>query len=529
MEGSAMAGFLRSGGPECAHWHAAAEPALAGATTRLPPSPPAHCTGAAGLTRVNARALRSDDPAAMDTHAPSPAAFDRELVARYDVNAPRYTSYPTAPHFTPTFGEADLRRAITRSNDDPIPRDLSIYVHIPFCMSPCYYCGCARIITRDKGKAESYLARLYREIEQVSALFDRDRSVAQLHFGGGTPNFLSADQFVELIDTLGRQFSFTRAAAREFGAELDPRFCDHDYARRIAEAGINRISIGVQDFDPAVQKAVNRIQSVAETAAVMDGARAGGVRSINLDLIYGLPRQTPESFARTLDQVVALRPERVAAYGYAHLPERFRAQRQIDKYELPDASTRLSLLQLAVERLCAAGYRYIGVDHFALPEDDLSRAAAAGTLQRNFQGYSTHAACDLVGLGMSAISHVGPTFSQNAKDLVGYYAALDNGRLPVARGLRLDSDDLIRADLIQRLMCAGTLDVRAFEARHLVDFPVYFHRSLELLAPLAADGLVECSPGRITVTARGQFLLRNIARCFDAYVESPDIRYSRAV
>lgn len=457
------------------------------------------------------------------------ARFDSALVAKYDVNAPRYTSYPTAPHFRSDFSEADLRREIQSSNEEPIPRDISAYIHIPFCASPCFYCGCARIITHDHAKAGSYLARLYREIETASALFDRDRCLAQLHFGGGTPNFLDADQLVELIETLGRHFSLSRRADREFGVELDPRFCDGNYVRRIAAAGINRISIGVQDFDPHVQRAINRIQSVEQTLDVMDGARDAGIRSINLDLIYGLPQQTKASFANTLDQVVALRPERVAIYGYAHLPERFPAQRQIAKQELPDAGSRLALLQCAVELLTAAGYRYIGVDHFALPDDDLTRAGDAGTLQRNFQGYSTHAACDLIGLGMSAISHVGGTFSQNAKDLTGYYAAIDNGHLPTARGLRLDDDDCLRADLIQSLMCTGSLDVPAFEARHLVNFERYFHESLERLKPLAADGLVTRSKDRITVSARGQFLLRNIAMCFDAYVGASDIRYSRAV
>ncbi len=459
----------------------------------------------------------------------APAQFDRALIAKYDVSGPRYTSYPTAPHFRPDFKEPELRRAIETSNQDPIPRDLSAYLHIPFCVSPCFYCGCARIITRDKSKAGSYLARLYREIESVSALFDRDRGLAQLHFGGGTPNFLEPEQLVELIETLGRYFSFSRSAEREFGVELDPRFCDADYARQIAEAGINRFSLGVQDFDPEVQRAVNRIQSVEETRDVMEGGRAAGVRSVNIDLIYGLPKQNPRTFAHTLEQVIALRPDRIATYGYAHLPEIFKAQRQIDKYDLPDASTRLGLLQLAVETLTDAGYRYIGFDHFALPADDLVQAAAAGTLQRNFQGYSTHAACDLIGLGMSAISHIGSSFSQNSKDITGYYAPLDNGYLPVQRGLRLSTDDLIRSDLIQRLMCAGFVDLAAFEARHLLDFASYFELSLERLRPLEDDGLVDRSASRIAVTARGQFLLRNIAMCFDAYVDTPNLRYSRAV
>lgn len=460
-----------------------------------------------------------------------PAQFDRALIAKYDVNGPRYTSYPTAPHFCDDFGAADLRSAIQSSNEDPIPRDISAYVHVPFCLSPCFYCGCARVITRDASKSGAYLARLYREIETVSALFARDRGLAQLHFGGGTPNFLDANQLVELIETIGRHFAFSSRADREFGVEVDPRFCDSEYAWRLAGAGINRLSIGVQDFDPDVQRAINRVQSVEQTRDVMIGARDAGIRSINLDLIYGLPKQTAESFARTLDQVIELRPERIAAYGYAHLPERFPAQRQIDKFDLPDAGTRLGLLQLAAEKLTAAGYLYIGVDHFALPDDDLSIAAAAGTLQRNFQGYSTHAACDLVGLGMSAISHVGASFSQNHKDLDGYYAAIDAGHLPVARGLQLSQDDLVRAELIQQLMCSGELDIPAFEARHLLYFGEYFRRSLDRLKPLADDGLVECTPERISVTPRGQYLLRNIAMCFDAYVDSGSnrVRYSRAV
>jgi len=460
---------------------------------------------------------------------PSASGFDRDLVARYDIDAPRYTSYPTAPHFRTSFGEADLLRAIRASNGDPIPRDLSVYVHVPFCLSPCFYCGCARIVTRDHGKAASYLTRLYREMELIAPRFDRDRPLAQLHFGGGTPNFLDAGAMVELIESIGRHFPFSRDEGREFGIELDPRGCSEDYARQVAAAGINRVSLGVQDFDPAVQTAINRVQGIEETAAVMTGARRGGVRSINIDLIYGLPKQTPDSFARTLEQVIALRPDRVAAYGYAHLPERFPAQKQIDKYDLPDVSTRLTLLQQTVEMLTAAGYVHIGVDHFALPEDDLSRALAAGTLHRNFQGYSTHAQCDLIGLGMSAISHIGDTFSQNAKDLVGYYAALDGARLPVVRGLRLEADDHIHADAIQQIMCAGVLDVAAFESRHAIDFARYFRSTLSRLEPLADDGLVTCSPARIEVTPRGRFLLRIIARCFDAYAANPDIRYSRAM
>jgi oxygen-independent coproporphyrinogen III oxidase len=458
--------------------------------------------------------------------------FDPSLIGRYDIAGPRYTSYPAAPQFHTGFGEKDLHASARASNEDPIPRPLSLYVHVPFCMSPCFYCGCTRIITRDHNKSVIYLDRLYREIELTAPLFDRDRSVVQLHFGGGTPNFLDARQMGELLESLGRHFAFSRDADREFGIELDPRFCAPDYVRMLAMHGFNRVSIGIQDFDPEVQRAVNRLQSIEQTRAILDAARESGFRSTSVDLIYGLPKQSLDGFARTLDQVIALAPDRVATYGYAHLPERFKAQRQIDAADLPDAATRLALLGLTVETLTAAGYRYIGMDHFARPGDDLARAQDAGTLQRNFQGYSTHAACDLIGLGMSSISHIGASFSQNARDLVGYYAALDAGRLPVVRGLALDEDDLIRADAIQQLMCHGTLDVAAFSAHHRLDFAVYFAAELRRLSELAHDGLIAIDSGRLTVSSRGRFLLRIIAMCFDAHLrraQAVEVRYSRAL
>jgi oxygen-independent coproporphyrinogen-3 oxidase len=460
------------------------------------------------------------------------AQFDPALIARYDVAGPRYTSYPTAPQFHAGFGEAELRAAARTSNQDPIPRPLSLYVHVPFCLSPCFYCGCTRVITRDRTKAAVYLEYLYREIERIAPLFDRDRPVVQLHFGGGTPNFLDAAAMAELLDVLARHFTLSREATREFGIEIDPRSCDADYIRMLAAQGLNRLSVGIQDFEPAVQVAVNRIQSVAETRAVLAAARASGFRSISVDLIYGLPKQTPETFARTLATVIALAPDRVACYGYAHLPERFRAQRRIHAADLPDAATRLALLALAVERLTDAGYRYIGMDHFARPDDDLARAQDAGTLQRNFQGYSTCAESDLIGLGMSAISHIGATFSQNARELPTYYAALDAGRLPVVRGLALDQDDLVRADAIQRLMCHGVLDIAAFAARHRLDFGVYFADTLACLEPLMRDGLVTLDAAALRVTPRGRFLLRHVAMCFDAHLarqRSGEVRYSRAL
>jgi len=459
------------------------------------------------------------------------ALFDPELVARHDVAGPRYTSYPAAPQFHSDFGEAALRAVAQASNADPIPRRLSLYVHVPFCLSPCFYCGCTRVITRELERAVSYLGRLHREIELAAPLFDREREVVQLHFGGGTPNFLDAVQMGDLLETLARHFSFSHDAQREFGIELDPRYCDADYVRRLAPLGFNRVSIGVQDFDPAVQAAVNRIQSVEQTRAVLDAARESGFCSTSVDLIYGLPKQTLDGFARTLQSVIALAPDRIATYAYAHLPERFKAQRQIEAADLPDAMLRLQLLGLTVHMLTDAGYRYIGMDHFARPGDDLARAQDAGTLQRNFQGYSTHGDCDLLGLGMSAISHIGASFSQNARDLPGYYGALDAGRLPVVRGLQLSADDLIRADAIQQLMCHGVLEFAPFGRRHRLDFDRYFVAELARLRALAADGLVVLTAQRLQVTPRGRFLLRNIAMCFDAYLATaaPAVRYSRAV
>jgi oxygen-independent coproporphyrinogen-3 oxidase len=460
------------------------------------------------------------------------AQFDPELIARYDVSGPRYTSYPTAPNFRDGFGE-DLFRAIARaSNEDPIPRRLSLYVHVPFCTSPCFYCGCTRVITRDHSKAGVYLDHLYREIELIAPLFDRDRPLVQLHFGGGTPNFLDAAQMAALLESLATNFSFSHEAEREFGIELDPRECGPDYVRMLAAHGFNRISVGIQDFDPTVQAAINRIQSVEQTRAVLDTAKESGFRSTSVDLIYGLPKQTPEKFQRTLEQVIALAPDRVATYAYAHLPARFKAQRRINAADLPDAATRLDLLALTVRTLTAAGYRYIGMDHFARPDDDLARAQDAGTLQRNFQGYSTCANCDLIALGASSISHIGASFSQNAREVADYYAALDGGRLPVVRGIELDDDDILRADAIQQLMCHGRLDIGAFEARYRIDFAVYFAPELERLRQLTHDDLIAIEPTRLVVSPRGRFLLRNIAMCFDAHLHKPkatEVRYSRTL
>ncbi|HKR36411.1 MAG TPA: oxygen-independent coproporphyrinogen III oxidase [Steroidobacteraceae bacterium] len=453
---------------------------------------------------------------------------DPATLRRYDKPGPRYTSYPTAPHFGPLFTEAMLREYIRRSNAAPIPRRLSLYVHVPYCFSPCFYCGCNRIITRDLSRARPYLERLQREIAMLGALFDRNREVVQVHLGGGTPNFMRPAELGELMATLGTHFDLSSSATRDFSIELDPRHVEAGDISHYALLGFNRASLGVQDFDPEVQRAVNRVQSVEETLHVIDSCRAAGLRSVNVDLIYGLPKQTIEGFSRTLDTVLASRPDRLAIYSYAHLPDMFKAQRQIDGADLPSSEVKLGLLTLAVEKLSDAGYRYIGMDHFALPADELAQAQEQGTLQRNFMGYTTHADTDLVGFGMSAISHVGDSFSQNARDLPGWQHAIDSGRLPLWRGRHMDFDDVLRAEVIQQLMCQGRIDIPAIEARFAVDFCGYFAEGLTRLSPLIADGLVTLTARYIDATARGRLLLRMIAMCFDRYLDAAPLPATRS-
>ena len=446
--------------------------------------------------------------------------FDADLLRRYDKPGPRYTSYPAAPQFHSRFGAAHLHAAARRSNTQLIPRALSIYVHVPYCASPCFYCGCNRVITRDVSRGARYLEHLAREIELLAPLFERNREVVQLHFGGGTPNFLTPAQLGGIVHTLGRQFKFAAPAARDFSIELDPRFIEPAQIAELAALGFNRASLGVQDLDPQVQHAINRVQSAAQTLDIIAACRANGFRSVNVDLIYGLPKQTLIGFARTLDTILAARPDRLAVYGYAHLPKLFKAQRQIESADLPGSDAKLELLQLAIAKLTAAGYLYIGMDHFALPEDELARAQANGTLHRNFMGYTTHADSDLIGLGVSAISHIGNTFSQNPRDLLSWENALDAGRFPVWRGMCMDEDDELRGAVIQSLMCHGCIDRREIETRFDLDFAGYFAAELEQLAQLQADGLVTLDPTHIRATPRGRLLVRVIAACFDRYLRS---------
>jgi oxygen-independent coproporphyrinogen III oxidase len=446
--------------------------------------------------------------------------FDADLLRRYDRPGPRYTSYPTAPQFSDSFQEIDLREMIRYSNEDPIPRPLSLYVHVPFCTSPCFYCGCNRVVTRDAKRGEKYLDDLKKEIAMISPLFEQDREVVQLHFGGGTPNFLSAGQMGELMDYLLQHFHFSASAERDISIEIDPRCVNAEDIAALAFMGFNRASLGVQDFDSEVQAAVNRIQTVEETLTVINACRKNNFRSINIDLIYGLPKQSIQGFSKTLDTVIAARPDRIAVYSYAHMPQLFKVQRQLDAELLPSGETKLALLQLAIEKLSQAGYCYIGMDHFTLPSDELAIAQHRGGLHRNFMGYTTHAETDLIGLGVSAISHIADSFSQNPRDLNSWEIAIEKGRLPIWRGMRLSEDDIVRADLIQRWMCQGEIDIRNFESFHNIDFSNYFRDDLQRLRALTNDGLVEISPAFLRSTSRGRLLLRIIAACFDQYLAS---------
>jgi oxygen-independent coproporphyrinogen III oxidase len=453
--------------------------------------------------------------------------FDVDLLRKYDVRGPRYTSYPTAPQFSDAVGEHEYRinAMQTRANTEP----LSLYVHIPFCRTVCFYCGCNKVITANYRRAEAYLDRLAQEMAMQGEMFEL-REVTQLHFGGGTPTYLNEADLHRVMSDLHRNFAMCTEASREFSIEIDPRTVTPEKIHLLAELGFNRMSLGVQDFDPDVQRVVNRIQTVEQTANVLEAGRDAGFASTNIDLIYGLPRQTTDSFGQTLDTVLALRPERLAVYSYAHLPAMFKVQKQIRAQDLPNAEQKLKLLELTIERLTDAGYVYIGMDHFALPDDELTIAQRSGTLQRNFQGYSTQAELDLVALGVSAISLINDSYAQNEKLLEDYTARIDAGRLAVVRGVRLSADDKLRRELIQGLMCQGVIDIPDLESRHSIRVNDYFRNALAHLAPMETDGLVTLSAQKIEVTSRGRLFLRNIAMLFDAYLQSADSgRFSRAI
>lgn len=464
-------------------------------------------------------------------HTPEvlPVEVDLDLIRRMDRSGPRYTSYPTADRFMEAFGPDTYRSWAARRNIGAVRRTLSIYVHLPFCNTICFYCACNKIVTRNRGKSDRYLEYLNREIDMQAALFRDDPQVEQMHWGGGTPTYYRMEQLGELWARLAGNFNFSKDG--EYSIEIDPRSVQAQSMHELRRIGFNRVSLGVQDFDPVVQKAINRIQSEAKTLEIMNASRDAGFASINVDLIYGLPEQTLISMNRTLARVVAASPDRVALYNYAHLPSRFKPQRRINEQRLPSPEAKLKMLGLAARVFADAGYVYIGMDHFAKPDDPLAIAQRNGRLHRNFQGYSTHAECDLIGLGVSSIGAIGPTYSQNHRDLDGYYDSIDRGDLPVVRGMELSQDDLARRAVIQALSCNFRLSKQSIEVAYLLDFDRHFTAEMSELRQLALDGLVETDGDWITVTPRGRMLIRNVCMVFDRYLrrEQETRRYSRVI
>jgi oxygen-independent coproporphyrinogen III oxidase len=460
---------------------------------------------------------------------PTPVVFDPDLIRRFDVSGPRYTSYPTADRFVEAFDAQALQQWLHTRSLGGVVRPLSLYFHIPFCNTICYYCGCNKIITKDHGRSAKYLKYLAKEIALQAAHIEGSREVTQLHLGGGTPTFLSHDEMRGLMASVREHF--TLRPGGEHSIEVDPRKVDFETVALLAELGFNRMSLGVQDFDPDVQRAVNRIQSFEETRLVLDAARTTGFRSVSIDLIYGLPGQNVIRFNRTLEQIIQLAPDRISLYSYAHLPTIFKPQRRIDAALLPSPDGKLQILQLAIRRLTEAGYVYIGMDHFARPDDELAVAQRQGRLHRNFQGYSTQSECDLLAFGVSAIASIGPVYAQNHKIIDDYYDALDHDELPVMRGIELSADDLMRRAIIQALMCHFELSIESIEIAHLVRFDEYFAAELADLRGMEEEGLLEISDGWITVKPAGRMLVRVIAMVFDRYLRADRerARYSRVI
>jgi len=455
--------------------------------------------------------------------------FDIELIKRYDVSGPRYTSYPTAVQFTEQFGEADYRQQAENANNQK-GKPLSLYFHIPFCDTVCFYCACNKIATKDRSKGAPYLERVYKDIAMQGALFDNSHKVDQLHWGGGTPTFISHDEMTQLMDKTREHFNLHDDDTGEYSIEVDPREADAGTIKVLRKLGFNRLSMGVQDFEPDVQKAVNRIQPESITLATLEAARSEGFKSISLDLIYGLPFQTADTFSRTVQRAIEFGTDRMSIFNYAHLPDMFKPQRRINVDELPNPSEKLMILENTIQQLTEAGYVYIGMDHFAKPDDELAIAQREGTLYRNFQGYSTHSECDLIGLGVTSIGMVGDSYSQNVKTLDDYYACIDDGRFPILRGLKLDADDLLRREVITQLICHFSLDKRAIEKQYQLAFDEYFKAELEQLAPMQADGLLVLSDNGIEVQPVGRLLIRNICMVFDKYLrDKKEQRFSKVI
>lgn len=454
--------------------------------------------------------------------------FSEELIRRYDRLGPRYTSYPTADRFYGGFTEADYFSYLEQRNVDASQNPpLSIYIHVPFCESLCYFCACNKIITQDHSRTSEYLRYLAKEVELVAARIGPDRRTAQLHFGGGTPTFLTSDELRQLMALLRSHFNFLPDA--ELGIEIDPRTVNEDTMVLLGELGFNRTSFGVQDFDPAVQKSVNRIQPYEMVEKAVIASRQVGFESINADLIYGLPKQSLESFGRTLDRVIELSPERIALYNYAHLPSRFKAQRLIIEADLPSAELRLQIFLMSVRRLLDAGYIYIGLDHFSKPEDELNKARLDKTLHRNFQGYTTRADCDLIGFGVSAIGKVGHSYSQSVRTVNAYYEHLDAGRLPVEKGFSLTADDVLRRQVIMELMCSGPVDFATLNTAHGIDFVSYFADELGQLKTYEEAGLITVDANSIHVTPKGRMFVRAVGMVFDKHLTQSTAKFSKLI
>ena len=460
--------------------------------------------------------------------------FDTTLLEKYDAQIPRYTSYPTALQFNDEFSYLDYQQHAQASNNELLPRPLSLYIHIPFCHSLCYYCGCNKIVTQNKNNADTYLEYLFREIAMHSQHYAADRLVKQIHIGGGTPNFLSIAQFRELFDVIARHFHLSYPEDLEISIEIDPRYANAKEIRELANLGFNRFSIGVQDISTKVQKAVNRIQTIEQTETVIKTAKECGANSISVDLIYGLPFQTRDSFAKTLKKITEIGAERIAIYNFAYMPNRIPAQKLIDKADLPDRQTRTQILRDTIDYLTNSGYVHIGLDHFALPNDSLSLALKENDLHRSFQGYSTHAECTQIGLGLSAISQFKDAYSQNISSLPNYYACIDAGKLPIQRGTSLSEDDLIRAHLIQNIMCQHNVQFSQIESLYSISISDYFKPELIALEQIEKDKLIKYHDDGFYITDNGRFFLRNIAKIFDIYLidsgrEQNVVRFSNSI
>ncbi|HIE40506.1 MAG TPA: oxygen-independent coproporphyrinogen III oxidase [Thiomicrorhabdus sp.] len=454
--------------------------------------------------------------------------FDEALIKRYNQSGPRYTSYPTAVQFEEQFGIEDYKAAAQRSNDSK--RGLSLYFHIPFCDTVCFFCACNKVWTRDRSKTTPYLERLFKEVEMQSKLYDSNRKVEQLHLGGGTPTFINNDEMKQLMDKTRQHFNLYDDDSGEYSIEIDPREANRESVKLLRELGFNRMSLGVQDFDPKVQKAVNRIQSQAETFEVLEAARESGFLSVNVDLIYGLPFQTEKGFIQTVDKVLEAEPDRFSIFNYAHMPSMFPTQKKMKEADMPSSDEKLAILHATTERLLEAGYVYIGMDHFAKPDDELAVAQRNETLYRNFQGYSTHAECDLVGMGATSISLVNNTYAQNHKGINEYYQAIDAGDLAVFRGVELTEDDELRRDIITRLISHFHIHFATVEAQWNICFKEYFAKELPKLAPMVEDGLLTLDENDIYITAKGRLLIRNICMVFDAYLKAgSENRFSKVI